>query len=87
MDHTLVLRTRNRPQILECTLELYKKFKYEGILYIIDDSTNFEVSSALIARFKSDLSIRHERGAGYDAKTRARRMSWAVNFAFKAITI
>lgn len=85
LNHTLVLRTRNRYEMLGSTLELYRKFGYTGIIYIVDDSTDFERALSVSRKFNSVLRIQHEQGADYQAATRARRVAAATNIALKKI--
>ena len=76
MNHTILLRTRNRPEWIERTLGLYKEYDYKGTIYLLDDSepAQFKQIEKLVKEFAEHLKIRHELGAGASLPSRIDRV-------------
>ena len=87
MNHTIIIRTRNRPSWIEKTLNFYKDFAYRGIIYFVDDSDapQFEQNRKLIAIFDKHLRIKHERGAGAMLPDRTDRVREGTGPALKKV--
>ena len=87
MNHTIIIRTRNRPSWIEKTLNFYKHFAYEGTIYFVDDSDSpqFEQNQKLIARFDRHLRIKHEQGAGAMLPSRIDRVREGTGPALKKV--
>jgi len=76
-NHTLILRTRNRPSWLAASLEGYLKFDYQGELFIVDDSEDeaLSINQETINKFKnSTLKIRHLTGLSKGIEFRHERV-------------
>ena len=78
MDHTIILRTRNRPVWLLACLKFYCKIKYSGVLLIADDSDgcSLKQNHENIKLFKALLNIDHVLG---DYKHLSNRVARVVN--------
>lgn len=76
MNHTILLRTRNRPEWLANCLNHYSDLDYKGKILIGDDSDQeiFQTNGATIFKFTSNLDIEHIQGAGSREQTRVRRV-------------
>ena len=87
LDHTLIIRTRNRTKWLNYTLYQYTKHRYSGIVQIEDDSEEeyFLSNSKIISKYNKELTIKHERGAGIGEKTRAARVAKTSKKCFEKI--
>jgi len=88
MDHTLIIRTRNRPYWVARALHSYARLNYTGLLLIDDDSEPecFDAISKLVTRYSSELNIRHQAGAGNSMKRRVDRVRVSTIFTLKNIT-
>ncbi len=76
-NHTLILRTRNRPSWLAASLEAYLKFDYRGVLFIVDDSVEeaLSINQETINKFKNTtLKIRHLTGLSKGIEFRHERV-------------
>jgi hypothetical protein len=77
-NHTLLLRTRNRPSWLASSLQGYLKFGYEGILFVIDDSEGevLTINQQTINNFENtSLNIRHLHGLSKGIEKRHKRVA------------
>lgn len=88
MDHTLILRTRNRPYWIARALHSYARLNYTGLLLIDDDSEPecFDAISKLVTRYSSKLNIRHQVGAGNSMTRRVDRVRVSTIFTLKNIS-
>ena len=86
-NHTLFILTRNRPQWIEYSLNFYANFRYTGTILIADDSEDaeFEKSSEIVKKFKSQLKIKHIQGKGRDLSTRKKRYCMTRYYAVQEI--
>jgi glycosyltransferase domain-containing protein len=76
-NHTLLLRTRNRPAWLASSLQGYLKFGYEGVLFVIDDSDGEVLirNQQTINNFENtSLNIRHLHGLSKGIEQRHKRV-------------
>jgi hypothetical protein len=76
-NHTLLLRTRNRPSWLASSIQGYLKFAYEGILFVIDDSEGevLTINQQTIKNFENtSLNIRHLHGLSKGIEKRHKRV-------------
>jgi glycosyltransferase domain-containing protein len=76
MEHTIILRTRNRPGWLRNCINHYSELNYKGIILIGDDSDtkNFMMNEFLVAEYSKNLRIQHIQGEGNSETTRVRRV-------------
>jgi len=86
-NHTLFILTRNRPQWIEYSLNFYANFRYTGTILIADDSEDaeFEKSSQIVKKFKSQLKIKHIQGEGRGLPTRKKRYCMTRYYAVQEI--
>ena len=87
MDHTILIRTRNRPDWIIKTLDNYKKYSFEGTIYLLDDSeeSQFEKNQQSVSEFCKKLKIRHEPGLGRKLPNRFDRVRVCTMDALKKI--
>lgn len=87
MDHTILIRTRNRPKWVAKALQLYKIYGYTGKIYLVDDSepSFFEQVSNLVKEYESSLNIKHEKGDGTNLSQRIDRVRESTIGALKKI--
>lgn len=76
MDHTILLRTRNRPAWVKKTLSLYQEYGYAGTIYLLDDSepAQFRQIAQTVKEFSEHLQIKHELGSGASLTSRIDRV-------------
>ena len=77
-NHTLIIRTRNRPSWLTAALEGYLKFDYKGELFVVDDSEGEALSrnKQSVKRFeKTSLRLRHLTGFSKNIDSWHKRIS------------
>ena len=87
VDHTLILRTRDRTDWLAKALNQYAKLEYKGTLQIEDDSTEeyFEKNSVVIREYKNYLDIKHYQGKGFRETSRAKRVARTTRYSLERI--
>jgi glycosyltransferase domain-containing protein len=86
-NHTLIIRTRNRPAWLLASIQGYLKFGYEGVLFVVDDSEGEVLirNQQTINNFKNtSLNIRHLHGFSKEIEKRHKRL---VNSTRKALEL
>jgi glycosyltransferase domain-containing protein len=86
-NHTLILRTRNRPSWLMAALEGYLKFDYKGVLFVVDDSEGeaLDRNKQSVKHFeKTNLTIRHLTGFSKGIELRHKRVT---NSTLKALDL
>jgi len=88
LNHTLVLRTRNRHKWLTMTIGAYANFSYKGILLIVDDSDEdiFSKNAGMLNSHASSLRINHIHGRCHQNQERAERVLESTIDAYKVIT-
>jgi len=76
IDHTIIIRTRNRSEWLSRALSHYVNLNHKGRIHIEDDSTDeyFERNKSLIKSYENVIDVRHFRGYGFKEKTRSKRV-------------
>jgi glycosyltransferase domain-containing protein len=87
LNHTILLRTRNRNEWLNNCLNHYKNFDYEGYIIVGDDSNSmaFDLNRKIINKYKRELRIKHIQGIGNLENTRARRVLLTTHQMYKMV--
>jgi glycosyltransferase domain-containing protein len=88
MDHSLIIRTRNRTTWLENLLLHYKRTGYSGLILIGDDSTDdkFASNNLVVKNFNQYLDIQHVKGNGRLAESRVRRVFLTTHQMYALVT-
>ena len=60
--HTLIMPTRNRPEWLNLSLNMYEQYQYQGTIMIVDDSDDLSLkkNKEIINNFNTKLKINHK---------------------------
>jgi len=60
--HTLIMPTRNRPEWLNLSLNMYEQYQYQGTIMIVDDSDDLSLkkNKEIINNFNTKLKIDHK---------------------------
>lgn len=84
MDHTILLRTRNRTEWIERYIINLNEFCYSGVLMIVDDSMsqNYETTSQYLDQIQTKLNykVKHLRGPFYQHPSRTIRVFESTKF-------